>query len=254
MSLLSDWNRRRLDRRRAAQFAAVRDDPSLRLDMAALRRARVVVIGPADTAADELGALDPDGHDLVVRINNGLAMAQAAQGALGRRTDMLVHNLKESGARSAGRLDPEIMRAQGLSTVLFPHAGPGRITSDLPRARRRLDSLGIALRMPDPDLYAQWCAALAPAFPTSGAVAILTMLAARPAGLSLAGFTFFRTGYAPGYNAAGAGAQGARDWVARTGVHDPEAERQLVTRELDLARAEGVEIALGEGVAAALEA
>lgn len=252
MKILSEWNARRLARRRAAQFAAARDDAALRLDRATLA-GRVIVIGPADTAAAELRDLDPDGHDVVVRINNGLAMAQAAEGALGRRTDMLVHNLKQDGPRSAGRLAPELMRAQGLSTVLFPHAGPGRITSDLPRARRRLARDGIALRMPDPDLYAGWCAALAPAFPTSGAVAILTALAARPDRVALAGFTFFRTGYAPGYNAAGSGAAAARDWLARTGVHDAEAERALIARALDTARQAGVEIALGHGVARALE-
>ena len=69
----------------------------------------------------------------------------------------------------------------------------------------------------------------------------------------MAGFTFFATRYAPGYDDRDRADADSLARVRAVGHHDPEAERRLVREALAQARAAGLDLRLGPHVAAALE-
>lgn len=233
---------------RRTAFAAL--TPGLRLDPAELVANRsVLVIGPAAGVAGELAELDPDGFDVIIRMNRGLLLAADPANGVGTRTDILFHNLKEAGPRSAGRLSGALLDAGGVRHVVFPHALPGQLHA-IRRARHRLRSLACRadLRLVPPRLSERLSRELAPWLPTTGTVAIAFAAEGRPRRLAIVGFSFFRTGYQPGYApAANAGSDPAA-WAAGDGAHDPLRDRDVLRTLLAELADSGVEVVLGREV------
>lgn len=221
----------------------------MQLDPDVFRGRRVAIVGPAETVRDETASVDLDAYDLIVRLNNGIALAEAEPETFGRRTDILFHNLKEEGERSAGAIPASRLRANGTRLCVYPHRG-AKSTLKRAFAKDREWTEAPDLRMAVPDLA--FCLALEDALdgykPTAGASAILVALAGRPRELAIFGFTFFETPYAAGYNDAVDSAEAARAWVAVHGVHDPRREKALVRQRLEAARAKGTIITLGAEV------
>jgi hypothetical protein len=234
---------------RRATFACAA--AGLELDPALFEGRRVLVVGPARGAGDELRQLAGERFDHVIRMNNGLAVADAGGRAF-PRTDILFHNFKEKGPRSAGRLERDMLDRAGLRHLIFTHPTASRAVPLL-KARLRVARLGCAarLRIPSPRCYAEFSRSFGAWEPTTGSVAIAFALSGRPERLAVVGFTFFGTGYEPGYNTE-IGETDACDWARALGAHNPEADRERVRELLAQAPRSGISLHLGQGVAASL--
>lgn len=210
---------------------------------------RIAIVGPAQTVFDDLEDVDVDRYDLIVRLNNGVALARTAQGRLGRRTDVLFHNLKEEGERSAGRLNLSSLGVHRPRLLICPHwAYPRTVRRVLAKRRALRTEPDIEVRILPREFGRKLGATLGVRQPTVGAFAIAYLLSCEPKELGIFGFTFFQTTYAPGYNDEVGSSADAQAWATRTGIHDPEAERRYVAESLNEAGERGMSITLGQGV------
>jgi hypothetical protein len=216
------------------------------LDRALFAGRSVLVMGPARTLEEDLAALDPGGFDLVIRMNNGLHLPVAALGATPWRCDVLFHSLSDDTAP----VTPESLARAGVRVLV--HRTPGR--SYIPRtleAERRLAPLQV--RIIPPADYSGLAAGLGGASPTTGLVVLNFLLGCDTARLAVAGFTFFTTRYAPGYDDRDRADADSLARVRAAGHHDPEAELRLLARAFSMARASGRDLRLGPHVEAALD-
>ena len=217
------------------------------------RGKRVVIVGPAETVSDDLTGTDVDSFDVVVRLNNGIALADASPSLLGRRTDLLFHNLKEDGERSAGAIPAALLRDRNVRAVVYPHWRTRRLR-DLYRVKQSAlaDEGGPPVLLLPPTMMANVRADLDDRAPTIGTAAILFFLASPVRELAIHGFTFFETAYRPGYNVSVDAGLDARAWVDAHAAHEPKLEKALIRERLSKARA--LRVTLGRHVATHLAA
>ena len=221
--------------------------PSLRA--AAFAGKRVIIIGPAQTVVEDLEDVSVDEYDVIVRLNNGIAIARENPSILGSRTDVLFHNLTEHGDRSAGAIPASVLREQGVRFLVFPHWSFKGSKSRLYKKREELHgSQAIQLVVPSTCFCELVRRQLGGLQPTVGTSAILFFLRAQCREVAIHGFTFFQTPYLHGYNDAVATADEARAWVAASCVHDPSRERKVVISYISAAEQRGVRVALGANV------
>jgi hypothetical protein len=221
----------------------------LLLDPGLFAGARVLVLGPARTLADDLAGLRLADFDLVVKMNNGLHLPVAEDGAESWRCDVLFHSLTE-GAKPVAPAD--LARA-GVRVLVHRATGRGRVPLTM-EAARRFAPLGTAVRIVPPARYAALSARLGGASPTTGFVCLDAVLSSPFARLAVAGFTFFATRYAPGYDDRDRADADSLARIRASGHHDPEAERRLLRDAFARAARQGRRIDLAPGVRAALEA
>lgn len=214
---------------------------------------RVIIIGPAETVTDDLRDVRVDDYDVIVRMNDGLFLADGDPATLGSRTDVLFHNLALSGARSPRPIPPEALTSRGVNTCVFPHWSFKGSKARVYRKRDELKGSGIDLRVPSTRFCSRLRHDLDGFQPTVGTSAIVYFLGAPVAELAIHGFTFFQTAYQPGYNDAVRTGDDARKWVAASDVHDAARERRLIARRVTEMRAKGMRIWLGRNVAPYLE-
>ena len=218
------------------------------LDPEAFRGRRVVIIGPAETVIEELENVDVDTFDVVVRLNNGLGLSAADPPTLGRRTDILVHNLREDGDRSAGAIPVSVLRAYQVGQVVYPHWRTPKLRRiyKAKQAELRRDN-GPPLRLIPPSIMVKLRSEIGDRPPTVGVSAIAFFLASPVAELAIYGFTFFETPYVSGYNNAVVTAADARHWVDARGAHEPLSEKAAIRKRL--AASDKPPITLGRHVA-----
>ena len=187
-------------------------------------------------------------------MNRGCEIAQEDPKRFGVNTDILFHNLNFEGPRGTGPLDECLLRRQGVQYVLFPHAVPRKVSSKVLKLRDLwLKQTYPTLLLPPEAIYFRLMADLNGNTPTAGLVALALALSAPLAHLSVYGFTFFQTGYTPGYNSNVFINEHAADWATATGLHNPDCEadwaRSAIRRHR---RNSGFPITLGAGVARVL--
>lgn len=220
--------------------------PSL-LRTRAFRAQRVIIVGPAQTVCDDLDGTDVDAYDVVVRLNNGMTLSDGNPERLGRRTDLLIHNSREDGPRGAGVIPPEVLRAHGVGTLVFPFwRKPQHRKAFMRKARQLRQAGGPDLKLVPPPMMARMRADIGDRPPSVGTTAIMFFLSAPLAELAIHGFTFFETTYAPGYNDAVVTDADAMAWVDAQGAHAPASEKSAIRARLENARPD--RIVLGEGV------
>ena len=190
---------------------------------------RVIIIGPAETLAEDLGGTDVDGFDVVVRLNNGISLAETRPDRFGRRTDLLFHNLRETGPRSAGAVPGGFLHRKGVGALVFPHWGRKQYLAK--RASLRREG-GPPLKILPLEMMRELQEDLRGHKPSIGLCAIAFFLDSPAAEVALHGFTFFETRYAPGYNDVVRSAGDARAWVDARGAHDPGLEKALLRTRL----------------------
>ena len=194
---------------------------------------RVIIIGPAETLSDDLQEVDVDDFDVVVRLNNGLRLVEAQRALFGFRTDLLFHNLRESGPRSAGAIPGDLLSRRGVKAVVYPH---WRRPFDRRQFHAKREALaregGPPLKVLPLGLMRQMRADLDDRVPTVGLAAMLFFLNSPAAEVAIHGFTFFETGYTLGYNDLVRNADDARAWVDAKGVHEPRSEKHLLRKRL----------------------
>lgn len=253
MTLLRSLERhQRSLRNRIALWPGLPGAPDI-LDPERFAGRRVIVIGPAETLADDLEGTVVDGFDVVVRLNNGLSLADTRPDLFGRRTDILVHNLRETGPRNAGEIPASLLTDKGVSMLVYPH---WRRSADRRAYRAKRTALkragGPPLSILPPEIMREIRADLGNRAPTVGISAILFFLATPASELAIHGFTFFETRYASGYNDAIRSGAEARAWVDARGAHEPLSEKRLLRKRLALPHAPRV--ILGRNVRRHLEA
>lgn len=209
--------------------------------------ARVIIVGPAETVFEDLIGTRVDDYDVVVRLNNGMSLAATHPEILGTRTDILVHNLREDGPRSAGSIPADYLDAQGVKTVICPNWSSSSLRR---RYRDKRNSLakfdGPRIKILPRNFMIALRADLEDRAPTVGISAVLYFLECEVAELAVHGFTFFETRYAGGYNDAVRTPQDARAWVDTGGAHEPLSEKALLKARL--ARAGQKNVILGRNV------
>lgn len=209
---------------------------------------RVIIVGPAATALEDLEATNVDGFDVIVRLNNGIALALGHSG-LGSRTDVLFHNLVENGERSAGVISAELLRSHGVHTCVFPHWGfKGSKARLYKKLRVFSNEPDLRIVVPPVAFCEDVRRELGGLQPTVGASAILFFLTCDLRELAIHGFTFFETPYLAGYNDAVTTDRTARAWAEATGVHAPAREKELIARRVSAAVERGLSVALGKNV------
>lgn len=206
--------------------------PSI-LNAEAFRGKSVIIVGPAKTVIEDLADTRVDDYDVVVRLNNGISLAGTHPDVLGRRTDILFHNLRETGLRSAGAIPGTYLRENGVKTVVYPHWRTKRLRMLYRDKRASLAAeSGPPLKLLPPSFMKSMRADIGDRAPTIGTCASLFFMASPAAELAIHGFTFFETAYASGYNAAVKNAADMRAWVDQGGAHDPISEKTLFQHRL----------------------
>lgn len=227
---------------------AVRTAVSLRLpngpnvvQAEAFRGARIIILGPAETVFDDLVGTRVDDFDIVVRLNNGISLAATRPEVLGTRTDILVHNMREDGARGAGAIPAAFLHDAGVRTLICPNWGSSSLRRRYRDKRDRLASFPAPrIEILPRNFMTRLRADLSGRAPTVGISAILYFLTCEVETLAIYGFTFFETRYADGYNDAVRTPEEARAWVDTAGAHEPLSEKAVLKARLPRARAKTV--------------
>jgi len=209
----------------------------------------VVIVGPAKTVVDDIGKLNLDEYDVVVRLNNGIALAEHANPALGTRTDILFHNLTEQGERSAGAIPLSLLEQKEVRFLVFPHWGFKGSKTRLYKKREELRYSNVTKIVVLPTKFCEQIRQqLDGNQPTVGTSAMLFFLTAECKEVAIHGFTFFETPYLAGYNDAIKTRIHAQAWAEKSQVHDPGKEKVLVAKYVSEARSRGRLITLGKNV------
>lgn len=227
---------RRLDKRQRALRTAI----SLRLgrgpdivDPSEFRGRRVIIVGPAETIFEDLKGTCVDDYDVVVRLNNGIPLAATRPDVLGHRTDVLIHNMREEGDRSAGDISPEYLNAQNVKKLICLNWGSSRLRKRYYKKRDMLKAFGSPdIEILPPDFMTTLRCDLKGRSPTVGISAILFFLDCDVEEVAIHGFTFFETKYAESYNDSVKTSQDAAAWVKAGGAHDPACEKALLRRRI----------------------
>lgn len=219
----------------------------LHLERARFAGRGVLVLGPARTLQDDLAGLRLAEFDLIVKMNNGLHLPVTEDGRPSWRCDVLFHGL----TADAAPVTPEALARAGVRCLVHRTTGRGRFPLTLEAGRRLAP---VEVRLVPPAAYAALSARLGGASPTTGLVGLDFLMGCDTARLAVAGFTFFATRYAPGYDDRDRADADSLARVRGAGHHDPEAERRLVGEMISEAARRGRPVELGPGVRAALEA
>lgn len=231
---------RTLDKRQRALRTAI----SLRIpggpdivDRARFRGQRVIIVGPAETIFEDLKETCVDDYDVVVRLNNGISLAATRPDVLGHRTDVLIHNMREEGERSAGAISAQYLTAQNVKSVICPNWGSSGLRKRYYDKRDTLKAFdGPKIEILPPDFMTELRSDLEGRAPTVGISAALFFLDCDVAELAIHGFTFFETRYANSYNDTVKTAEDALAWVNSGGAHEPSSEKALLRKRLKRSR------------------
>lgn len=214
----------------------------------------VIIVGPAAGVEVELRDFQIDDYDVVVRMNRGVHLAVDPANGVGTRTDILFHNFKEKGERSAGRLSEALLLEQNVKVVLYTHTGHNYVPY-IVRAMIRFWRTGSAaeFRLVDPDLYTSVSTAVGRFAPLTGTVALALIVACRPKRLGVVGFSFFQTQYHKAYHGTLRSDMAPLDWARGGGSHEPTQDRDFIRSLLSSAARDGLEVHLGHNVARHLD-
>lgn len=210
------------------------------------RNRRIIIIGPAAGVQEDSSKVDVNGFDVIVRVNSGVRHAIDAQGFLGTRTDVLFHNFKEAGERSAGLISPDLVSAHSVKRIIYPTLTAATLPKYL-RTKKELESRVSKLNISflPPAMYRSLSKKFYPYHPTIGSIAINYFLSSQFEELCIIGFSLFKTGYDLGYNGKAGNLSDARKWVESGGVHNPDVEFHVTSAAIKDAIKNGKNISLG---------
>lgn len=206
---------------------------------------RILILGPASSAAWDLAALDTARYDTIVKMNNGLFVPFPLNGADSLRCDILFHSL----THDTRPVDRAALDAAGVR--LLVHRTPTR--SAFLATLRAEQQLGPSIRIIPQKVYAALSGDLGGASPTTGLVCASLFLQAPVAEVAIIGFSFFTTRYVAGYDDAVISDEAAAARVRAAGHHDPAREAVLLARLIEEARARGTTVTIGAAMRAAMD-
>ncbi len=189
---------------------------------------RVAIIGGADSVLKEKRGKFIDNYDVVVRINKGVEVIENQWEYVGTRTDILFHsfmdNPKEPGSSP---ITGELWKKQKVDRVIYSHNHKEirRGIYDIILFAKKTNGHITFSEVPT-DIHLQNIKSIAPYSPTTGHIAINTVLKCKPKEVYITGITFFKTAHNKLY----------RDKTLKVienrmkGIHNPDAEYQYFKR------------------------
>lgn len=153
---------------------------------------RVALVGPASSLKGQGYGPLIDSHDIVVRINHAWPLPEDAAEDIGRRTDVIYHNLNPLNQRilskHVGQMDKD-----GVRWIVSSHPANKAKYRSRHRRFRRANKGRLRFRAIPASLKRRLKRHVG--FPNSGLVAITDLLNFPIAGLYVTGFSFYTTGY-----------------------------------------------------------
>ncbi|MDP9840036.1 hypothetical protein J2T09_004816 [Neorhizobium huautlense] len=210
------------------------------------RDKKIIVVGPASTAIDELRGVNLDDYDIVVRMNKAIDVPLEIDGKNIWRCDILFHNFVEDGPRSAGKISQDGLCRSNVKTVVYRATSKRKIFEILSLSRRvPFSNSGVSFKIIPVEFYDRLKVRLNGCSATTGLICLAFLLRCDFSHLKIIGFTFFRTPYVAGYNDEVRSSSDALAWARAAGQHDPEKELQVFEEELAQAARSGRNISLG---------
>ena len=179
-----------------------------------------MLIGGADSIFEEEYGERIDQFDIVVRVNKGVELIDCHWKYVGTRTDFLFHCFFEDVKQSGSPVTPELWCGHGVENVV--KASYARASEEsLFRVFRRFSRGGSCSELPD-WILEDAKGAIGGYLPTTGFLALFSILAGQPAHLHIRGITFLKTPHCKAYR--NISIKNARNLVASKGIHNPESE------------------------------
>lgn len=188
---------------------------------------RVALVGGADSALKEKSGAYIDGFDVVVRINKGVEVLDKQKDYVGSRTDFLFHLFQEGGLPGDSPVTPTLWQEKKVGTVVFSlnifcsSYGFFTVKKVVEKTKRKFRFAQVP-----PQQYKTNAQAVHPFPPTTGFIAINTIMQCMPKKLYLTGVTFFKTAHNAAYRSGDLTYY--QNLFRNNGIHNPEREYQHV--------------------------
>ncbi|WP_447643054.1 MULTISPECIES: glycosyltransferase family 29 protein [Chitinophagaceae] len=187
---------------------------------------RVAIVGGANSAFKKPLGRFIDDFDVVVRVNKGVEMIEKHSEMIGTRTDFLFHSLFEQpGGLASSPITLDLWKKHDVKHLFFCH----NVESE--KYGVNMEKFLIKYRgqyrvtQMTPKMHEANMQTIAPYFPTTGFIAINTIMQCMPASLYITGITFFKTAHQSDYREGS-----VETWNAiNNGIesnHSPDAEYQ----------------------------
>ncbi|RZF61672.1 glycosyltransferase family 29 protein [Sphingobacterium corticibacterium] len=188
---------------------------------------RVALVGGADSVLKEKLGAYIDGFDVVVRINRGVEVLDKQKDYVGSRTDFLFHLFQEGDLPGDSPVTPKLWEEKNVGVVVFSlnvfrsSYGFFTVKKVVERTKKKFRFAQVV-----PEHYKANAEVLHPFPPTTGFVAINTIMQCMPEELYLTGITFFKTAHNAAYRSGDLTYY--QDLFRNNGIHNPELEYRHV--------------------------
>lgn len=188
------------------------------------RGKRVAIIGGADSAYKEKLGGYIDSYDVVVRINNGVRVIDKYKEYIGKRTDFLFHTFYENIEGGGSPIELDLWNNMEVRQVVFSHSLNSSYGHNLRNFVTFNKGQFSVIHLGDTMCQAN-IRCVFPYYPTTGLIAIHSILMCEPLEVYVTGITFFRTAHHQSYRS------GSLDhWTklmnSSDSKHNPEVEYQ----------------------------
>lgn len=190
---------------------------------------RVAIVGGADSAfKEELGDFI-DGFDVVVRINKGVEVIEKHYNYVGKRTDILFHCLYEELELGGSPITLDLWKKHAVKKVIFSlNKGYNQYAQNNFKNFIRKFNCEVPVSEVSKQLTRENLKPFHPLSPTTGFIAINTIINCKPAELYITGITFFRTAHHQDYR------QGSlahfQKMMNQHASHDPDLEYSIIKK------------------------
>lgn len=195
---------------------------------------RVVIIGGADSALKEKNGDFIDQFDVVVRINKGVEIIEAQNEFVGARTDVLFHTfLDNPEVPGSSPITEDLWRKHKVSKIVYclnyqiERKGIYDILTFMRKSKKRLKFSQVPK-----EIHKKNIESIKPYWPTTGHIAINTIMNCEPKELYITGITFFKTPHNKAYRDQKIETF-QKAFTGKPGSHNPDAEYQYFKKIYD---------------------
>lgn len=191
---------------------------------------RVVVIGGADSAFKEKLGTVIDSFDVVVRVNKGVEVVDQFSDFIGKRTDVLFHCFFEDVAQGGSPITPELWKKHHVKLLLMSHNSAcsnyayRNFYNFLFKTKGKVPFVQVSKEQHHANFEALHGVA-----PTTGFIAIKTILDSLPKELYITGITFFKTAHQQEYRKGTV--EDYKTMFTKSSSHNPEFEYAYVKEQ-----------------------
>lgn len=189
---------------------------------------RIAIVGPADSAYDEIKGAYIDQFDLVIRFNKAITTWKPEnEKYIGTKTDVLAHCFLEQESTGGGPLDFDLFKKHKIKYILNPknHFVYYRHIFNVYKkylttskiyilSKNKFNDCEILFK--DSNNHGRGA--------TTGFRTLFMVLSSKPKKVYITGFTFFKTPYADGYRDQLKDSTVNMEHIKKRGAHDPDFE------------------------------